>query len=77
MTTCEKGDLIVVQLTFDKFGAKSIISAKEGSGKTCLHHAVGDEDPTGYKKVTFLLENGAELDPKDNAGETPLRESIR
>ena len=61
-----------VQRMMDKFGAKEVVNAREPNwGHTCLH---GATDPN---IITLLIQNGAEVDSKDDEGATPLRWAIK
>jgi len=71
-----RGDIDGVKKMMIKFGPKQIGNAKTpgGSHWTCLHFAAS----SGYPNIiTLLIENGADLDPKETNGETPLRIAIR
>ena len=69
------GDINGVRQMMAKFGAEEVINARYlGHFKwTCLHYAASFGNPN---IITLLIENGADLDPKDVDGETPLRVAI-
>lgn len=66
---CRDNDVFSVELMIKKFGAKPIIESRE-----CLDYAA----PNGQNEIIILLkENGANLDRKDENGESLLRYVIR
>jgi cytohesin len=48
---------------------RDIIERRDRSGKTPLHHAVGNNE---INFIKFLIEAGADINAKDNQGNTPL-----
>jgi len=68
------GKIAGVQREINKFGAKQVVNARNKYQKTCLHKAASWG---GLNIITLLLENGADLDPKDSKDQTPLRLAIR
>ena len=68
------GDIDGVQQMIHKFGAEEVVNARYWHQKTCLHYAAEYGLPN---IITLLVENGANLDPKDDYGETSLRLAIR
>ena len=73
MDNCSLGDFDGVQRMMDNFGAKQVVNIKSGSW-TCLHYAAYFRESN---IITHLIENGADRDPKDINGETPLRWAIK
>ena len=69
------GDIDGVKKMMIKFGPKQVGNANYGyySWWTCLHYAAEYGHPN---IITLLIENGADLDPKDIYGHTPLRLAI-
>ena len=68
------GDIDGVKKMIHKFGPKQVGNAKYGSySRTCLHYAASWGHPN---IITLLIENGVEIDPKTDYGETPLRVAI-
>merc|ERR1712168_1657525 len=57
----------------NQFGVQRVRNAKSFSGLTCLHRAALKQHSS---IITLFSENGADLDPKDWAGATPLRMAI-
>ena len=69
----DRGDIEGVRQKINKFGAQQVVTA-ELEGWTCLHMAAH----WGYPKIIdLLIENGADLDPENGPGVTPLREAIK
>jgi len=76
MTRTESESLNNIKKMINKFGAKEVVNAisVEGLGYTCLHKA---SSHGRLEIITFLKDNGADLDAKDPWFETPLRVAIR
>jgi len=70
---CPNGDVDGVKMMIDKYDAKTVVNAKNWAEKTCLHSAAFNGRD---KLVAFLQENGADLDAKDEKGQTPLRYAV-
>ena len=70
-----RGDINGIKQKMNEFGPKQVANAKYNSWSwTCLHYAA----LVGHSNIiTLLIENGADLDPKDEDGETPLRIAIK
>jgi len=66
-------DIGVVHGMIRKYGADAVVNANYYS-RTCLHYAAWMGNS---KIIDLLVENGAEIDPKDSDGETPLRLAIQ
>ena len=76
MYKCRTGNIEGVQQMIHKFGAKQVVDAKETEDFhwTCLHYAAWNGQTN---IISLLVEIGADIDPKDRYGETPLRAAIR
>jgi len=70
---CYNGDIDGVKKMIHQFGPNQVVNAKYRS-LTCLHYAAAYGHPN---IITLLIENGADIDPKDDWGETPLRRAIK
>ena len=72
-------DIYGVRRKIAWFGPKQVANARYegawGARRTCLHFATYWGFPCP-RIITLLAENGANLDPKDDQGETPLRSAI-
>ena len=69
----ERGDIEGVRQKINEFGAQQVVTAQL-EGWTCLHMAAH----WGYPNIIdLLIENGADLDPENGPGVTPLREAIK
>jgi len=64
----------VLRRKIDQFGAKQVVNARNDWLGTCLHYAAVYGHPN---IITLLIKNKADIDPKDNEEETPLRLAIR
>ena len=70
-----KGNIEGVLRMMHEFGAQQVVDARDPIwSSSCLHSAAYHGHPN---IITLLVENGAEIDPKDHYRETPLREAIR
>jgi len=73
------GDVDGVRQRIKEFGVKAVFEARMaemGDNWSPLHYAAMNDQPDMVN--LFVVENGvADLDPKDNFGETPLRLAIK
>ena len=68
-------DVDAVQRFITKFGADAVINARRPPD-SCLHEAAWWGKPEGPEVIVLLKENGADLEPKQYRGKTPLRLAI-
>jgi len=71
---CREGDAAGIKEMMTKWGPEAIVHAKNYIQATCLHMAAAEGHP---EVITLLIQNGANPDPKDKWGDTPLRRAIR
>lgn len=69
-----KSDIDGLKQMMAKFGAKAVVNARDGHGRTCLHNAVFHRQT---EIITLLVKNGADLESISAEGYTPLAWAIR
>lgn len=73
LMACSQGKLEMIEAML-KSNNSEAISCRDVYGQTCLHHCAHAIDSTHI--ISFLINQGAEVDTVDNKGQSPLMTSV-